>query len=90
MSIVRLILRRLLLALSTLALVSLVIFAMVEWLPGDVAKMVLGRFATPESIAMLRQSWDSMSLPTFDTSPGSKAFFMETRRCASTSRPLQP
>ncbi len=55
MSIVRLVLRRLLLALSTLVLVSLIIFIMVEWLPGDVAKQVLGRFATAENIAMLRE-----------------------------------
>jgi peptide/nickel transport system permease protein len=54
MSVIRLIVRRLFLALSTLALVSLVIFAMVEWLPGDVAKQVLGRFASPESIALLQ------------------------------------
>ena len=39
----------------TLVLVSLLIFSMLEVLPGDVATRVLGRDATPESLAVLRE-----------------------------------
>ena len=35
----------------TLLLVSLLIFSMLEVLPGDVATRMLGRDATPESLA---------------------------------------
>ena len=54
MQIVRLIGNRILLSLLTLLLVSIVIFAAVEVLPGDVATRILGREATPESLATLR------------------------------------
>jgi peptide/nickel transport system permease protein len=50
----RLVIERILLSLLTLLLVSLVIFFMLEILPGDVASRVLGRDATPESLAVLR------------------------------------
>jgi len=52
--IVRLIGNRILLSLLTLLLVSIIIFAAVEVLPGDVATRILGREATPESLATLR------------------------------------
>ena len=42
------------LSLLTLLLVSIIIFAMLEVLPGDVASRILGRDATPESLAPLR------------------------------------
>ncbi|MCB8877551.1 ABC transporter permease [Acidisoma silvae] len=47
-------LRRLLLGLLTLLLVSLVVFAATQLLPGDVATAILGRTATPARIAALR------------------------------------
>lgn len=50
-----LIVRRLGLGVLTLWLVSVVIFAGTEILPGDVAQTVLGRTATPESLAALRE-----------------------------------
>jgi peptide/nickel transport system permease protein len=50
----RLIVQRLLLALLTLLLVSFLIFAVLEILPGDVATRILGRDATPETLAALR------------------------------------
>lgn len=53
----RLILRRSLFAILTLALVSLGIFAMVEVLPGDMATRLLGREASAEAIDKLRQSF---------------------------------
>jgi len=49
-----LILRRLGLGAVTLLLVSACIFAGTEILPGDVAQTILGRQATPESLAALR------------------------------------
>jgi peptide/nickel transport system permease protein len=55
MSVPRLVLGRILSSLLTLLLVSLLIFAMLEVLPGDVATRVLGRDATPESLATLRE-----------------------------------
>ncbi len=54
MSIALLIARRTLLSIVTLFLVSLIIFLMLEVLPGDVATRILGREATPESLAVLR------------------------------------
>jgi len=51
----RLIAQRLVLALFTLLLVSFLIFAVLEILPGDVATRILGRDATPETLAALRQ-----------------------------------
>lgn len=55
MSIPGLIVGRVLSALLTLLLVSLLIFSVLEILPGDVATRVLGRDATPEALAVLRQ-----------------------------------
>jgi len=46
---------RILLSLLTLLLVSIIIFAIIEVLPGDVATRILGRDATPEAIATLRE-----------------------------------
>jgi peptide/nickel transport system permease protein len=50
----RLVVARIFTATLTLLLVSVVIFAMVEVLPGDVASRILGRNATPESLAVVR------------------------------------
>lgn len=49
-----LILRRLLLGVVTLLIVSLIVFGGTEVLPGDVAEAVLGQGATPETVAVLR------------------------------------
>jgi peptide/nickel transport system permease protein len=46
---------RILLSILTLLLVSIIIFAIIEILPGDVATRILGRDATPESLALLRE-----------------------------------
>jgi peptide/nickel transport system permease protein len=54
MQFLRLVTERILLSLLTLLLVSLIIFLMLEILPGDVASRILGRDATPESLAALR------------------------------------
>ena len=51
----RLILRRIALGMLTLLLVSIVVFAATQILPGDAARAVLGRSATPERLALLRQ-----------------------------------
>jgi peptide/nickel transport system permease protein len=55
MLILRLALGRVVTAAFTLLLVSIIIFAMLEMLPGDVASRILGRGATPESLETLRQ-----------------------------------
>lgn len=47
--------RRLLLGLTTLAAVSVLIFVATAILPGDAARAVLGRNATPESLAAMRE-----------------------------------
>ncbi|MFN0153583.1 MAG: ABC transporter permease [Gaiella sp.] len=49
------VIRRLLLGVVTLFVASLVIFAATQALPGDAARAILGRSATPESLAELRQ-----------------------------------
>jgi peptide/nickel transport system permease protein len=49
------IVRRMLLGLLTLFLVSIVVFAATQTLPGDPARAILGRSATPDSLRALRQ-----------------------------------
>jgi peptide/nickel transport system permease protein len=51
----RYLLRRLGLVLFTLWLLSVAVFAVAEVVPGDIAHVILGHFATPDSIAALRQ-----------------------------------
>jgi len=48
------VIRRLVLGIIVLILVSVVIFAATQALPGDPARAILGRTATPESLAALR------------------------------------
>jgi peptide/nickel transport system permease protein len=52
-----LIARRLILAVLTLFIISLIIFLGVEALPGDTATAYLGQSATPESLAALREEF---------------------------------
>ena len=54
MTLARLIAARIVLCAVTLILVSLIVFLVLEILPGDVASRILGRDATPESLATLR------------------------------------
>jgi peptide/nickel transport system permease protein len=49
------ILRRVLFGLLTLFIASLIIFLATEALPGDAARSILGRNATPDSLAALRE-----------------------------------
>ena len=49
--VLRLLIARIGLSLLTLVLVSILIFAIIEVLPGDVASRILGRDATAESLA---------------------------------------
>jgi peptide/nickel transport system permease protein len=49
------VIRRTVLGLLTLLLVSVIVFAATQVLPGDPARAILGRNATPESLATLRQ-----------------------------------
>jgi peptide/nickel transport system permease protein len=49
------VLRRILLGLVTLFVVSVVVFAATQALPGDPARAILGRTATPDSLAALRK-----------------------------------
>ncbi|MGB1252462.1 MAG: ABC transporter permease [Candidatus Promineifilaceae bacterium] len=65
----RLIIRRLVLATLTLVLVSIIVFLAVEALPGDMATAYLGRDATEESLALLRDEFGlnrSMATRYFD------------------------
>lgn len=54
-SILRIIAQRLLLGIVTLFVVSIVIFAAVNLLPGDFAESILGQGATPEAVASIRK-----------------------------------
>ena len=67
------IIRRLLLGLVTLWITSVVIFAATQALPGDAARSILGRSATPESLADLRSSSGSTSRSSPSTGTGSAA-----------------
>lgn len=53
--ILKLVASRLLLSLGTFLLVSAMVFAIIEILPGDAASRILGREATPEMRAQLRE-----------------------------------
>lgn len=53
--VVRLIATRLALSVISLLVVSLIVFSAVELLPGDTAERILGREATKESLAALRE-----------------------------------
>ena len=46
--------QRLVLGFLTLVVVSALIFAVTEWLPGDIAVNILGQSATPENVAAIR------------------------------------
>jgi peptide/nickel transport system permease protein len=46
--------QRLVLGFLTLIVVSALIFAVTEWLPGDLASNILGQSATPENVAAIR------------------------------------
>ena len=54
-SVGRIILQRLGLGLVTLFVVSVLIFAAVNMLPGDFAEAILGQGATPEAVAAIRE-----------------------------------
>ena len=49
------VIRRVLLGIVTLLLVSVLVFAATQALPGDPARAILGRTATPDSLAALRE-----------------------------------
>lgn len=49
------ILRRMGMILLTMLLASIIIFSITQLLPGDVAHVILGQFATPEAVANLRE-----------------------------------
>ncbi len=51
----RYLVRRILLLVVTLLVTSLIIFALTQLLPGDVARLILGRDALPEALANLRE-----------------------------------
>lgn len=52
----KMILGRLILGVATLFVVSVLIFASVSLLPGDLAQQILGQSATPETVAALRHA----------------------------------
>jgi peptide/nickel transport system permease protein len=54
LSVLKLVAMRIGMAAITLLLVSLIVFSILEILPGDVATRILGRDATPESLEVLR------------------------------------
>ena len=51
---IKLILQRSINLIVTLFLLSLIIFAVTQWLPGDVAQMILGPYATDQNLTVLR------------------------------------
>jgi peptide/nickel transport system permease protein len=54
-AVVRTVLQRLGLGVLTLFVVSIIIFATIEMLPGDFAKSILGQSATPETVAAFQR-----------------------------------
>jgi peptide/nickel transport system permease protein len=68
------ILRRVLLGLLTLLLVSIVVFAVTQTLPGDPARAILGRNTTPESLAELHRQLNLNKPAISSTATGSRDF----------------
>ena len=79
----RLIARRIGLGVLTLWLVSLVVFAAVIALPGDAATAILGKEATPDRVAALREQLHSTTRPSASTPSGWAA----SSRSTSGTRP---
>ena len=50
----QMVLRRIAIGVATMIVVSLIVFLMLALLPGDVAAIILGQSATPETLAALR------------------------------------
>jgi len=50
----QMVLNRIAIGFVTLLAVSVIVFVMTSWLPGDVASILLGQAATPETLAALR------------------------------------
>jgi peptide/nickel transport system permease protein len=50
----RFVLNRLLMALPTVVLVSITVFALIRFIPGDPAALMLGDLAQPEQVAEMR------------------------------------
>ncbi len=51
----KMVLRRVAIGFATLIVVSIIVFVMTSILPGDVAQIILGQSATPETLAALRK-----------------------------------
>jgi len=49
------VLQRLFSFFATLAVTSVVVFGVLEWLPGNAAQVILGETATPESLAAMEE-----------------------------------
>ncbi len=61
---IRYLVRRVLLLLITLLVTSMIVFALTQFLPGDIARLILGRDASPEAIETFRQEFGlNESLP---------------------------
>lgn len=54
---IRYLVRRLLLLFITLIVTSIIVFALTQFLPGDVARLILGRDASPEAVATFREQF---------------------------------
>jgi len=57
-SILNIIFKRSLIGLLTLWIVTVIIFAAIELLPGDIATEMLGQTATEENLAAFREKFD--------------------------------
>src|SRR3954453_23652365 len=64
------VIRRILLGLLTLLVVSIVVFAATQLLPSDPARAILGRNATPEALAALRPQLHLRQPPLQQSLPG--------------------
>lgn len=54
---IRYLVRRVLLLLLTLLVTSMIVFALTQFLPGDIARLILGRDASPEAVEAFRQEF---------------------------------
>jgi peptide/nickel transport system permease protein len=88
----RYILRRTLLLIVTLLITSVIVFGLTQLIPGDVARLILGRDASPEALANLRTEFglDRPAAEQYMNWLGNFVMGDWGRSIAGTNQPVRP
>jgi peptide/nickel transport system permease protein len=90
--VLRYILRRTLLLIVTLLITSVIVFGLTQLIPGDVARLILGRDASPETLANLRTEFglDRPAAEQYVSWLGNFVIGDWGRSIAGTNQPVRP